>query len=122
MLIVLLILPFVSPQVLKLGHRQFTEIFEATARASCTVFPCPPHGSGSAKACTLMVYNRRILQGSHVRFLLLFLLCCHFDGVFVTVRRQMVAELNRAQLASGMAEKLKQHEERARYDIECDVT
>eukprot|EP00752_Nemacystus_decipiens_P012178 g10796.t1 len=29
-------------------------------------------------------------------------------------RRQMVAELNRAQLASGMAEKLKQHEERAR--------
>lgn len=34
----------------------------------------------------------------------------------------MVAELNRAQLASGMAEKLKQHEERARYGIECDVT
>ncbi|CAM9159445.1 unnamed protein product, partial [Sphacelaria rigidula] len=29
-------------------------------------------------------------------------------------RRQMVAELNRAQRASGMAEKLKQHEERAR--------
>ena len=27
----------------------------------------------------------------------------------------MVAELNRAQLASGMAEKLKQHKERARY-------
>ncbi|CAN0032205.1 unnamed protein product, partial [Ectocarpus sp. 8 AP-2014] len=29
-------------------------------------------------------------------------------------RRQMVAELNRAQLASGITEKLKQHEERAR--------
>ena len=29
----------------------------------------------------------------------------------------MVAELNRAQLASGMAEKLKQQEERARYPV-----
>lgn len=35
--------------------------------------------------------------------------------VGVENRRQMVAELNRAQLASGMAEKLKQHKERARY-------
>lgn len=35
----------------------------------------------------------------------------------------MVAELNRAQLASGMAEKLKQHEERARYcgALCCDL-
>lgn len=29
-----------------------------------------------------------------------------------------MAELNRAQLASGMAEKLKQHEERARYVVQ----
>ena len=29
----------------------------------------------------------------------------------------MAAEMNRAQLASGMAEKLKQHEERARYEV-----
>lgn len=45
---------------------------------------------------------------------LVFASCCLFDRAFVTVRRQMVAELNRAQLASGMAEKLKLHEERAR--------
>lgn len=31
----------------------------------------------------------------------------------------MVAELNRAQLASGMAEKLKQHKERARCVCVC---
>lgn len=45
---------------------------------------------------------------------------CFTIGLFVVVatafRRQMAAEMNRAQLASGMAEKLKQHEERARCE------
>jgi len=74
------------------------------------MFPFP----GSAGLVLVLVHDglRFVSRPTDV---IVYLYCA--DRGSVVPRRQLVAELNRAQLASGMAEKLKQHEERARYVV-----